>query len=145
MMMCPLLLLVLCLAASCDGTPSGPACVGGLSPSCSPLYDPPAFATIQDKILRPNCATGSATCHTADAARGGLVFDGSADLSYRLLLGQGGAGGRSRVVPGDPGCSLLMKRLKSTDPSYHMPPGPTSLLDGELCTIVQWISQGAKR
>jgi hypothetical protein len=73
---------------------------------------------------------------------GGLVFE-DADASYALLLGE--TDGKRRVVPGDPGCSLLLERLTSDDPNVHMPPGPTSILPGEQCDIVQWISAGAKR
>jgi hypothetical protein len=72
---------------------------------------------------------------------GGLVFE-NIDMSYALLLGQNG--GKARVIPGDPACSLVVEKLESTDPTFRMPPG-TPLLPGEQCTIVQWIAQGAKR
>jgi hypothetical protein len=107
-------------------------------PTCQPQYDPPTFGTIYDKILHPTCASGSGTCHTSDAAKGGLVYE-NPDDAYALLVD-----GR-RVIPSDPSCSLIMKRLTSTDPSYHMPPGSSSLTSGEQCTIVQWIAAGAKR
>jgi hypothetical protein len=112
--------------------------VQGLSPTCQAEYDPPTFSTIYDKILHPTCASGTGTCHTSDAAMGGLVFENPDDAYARLVDGR-------RVIAGDPGCSVLMKRLTSTDPDYHMPKGPTSLLPGEECTIVQWIAQGARR
>ncbi len=110
----------------------------GLSTSCQPQYDPPTFSTIHAKILAPTCATGVGTCHTADAAPAGLVLS-DADQSYKLLLD-----GR-RVLPGDPSCSLLVKRLSSSDPNYRMPRGPTPLSAGELCTITKWIAGGAQR
>jgi|GEM_PF-576535 len=119
-----------------------PPCVVGLTKACSATYDPPVYDTIFAKILRPTCATGGSSCHAAAGHQNGLVLE-DADASYALLLGQGGA--RARVTPGDPSCSLIMKRLTSTDPSYHMPPGTTSLSAGDQCTIVQWISAGAKR
>ena len=137
----PFALVVAAGADACSpssGAPADPPCVQGLTTSCAAQYDPPAFATIFDKILHPTCATGRGTCHTADTAPNGLVFE-TADDSYRLLLD-----GR-RVLPGDPSCSLLMKRLTSTDPSYHMPKGSLSLSPGEECTIVKWISAGAAR
>jgi hypothetical protein len=100
-----------------------------------------AYTTIFDKTFHPTCAAGKGTCHTADAAKGGLVFE-NADDAYALLLGT--KDGRKRVVPGDPACSLVMERLSSSDPSFHMPPG-ASLLPAETCAIAQWIAQGAKR
>lgn len=134
--------VALASCTSSSSTPAEPPCVQGLSASCQAQYDPPAYATIYAKILQPTCATGRGTCHTADAAKGGLSLD-DADRAYALLLGQNGA--KARVLPGDASCSLLMKRLTSTDPNFHMPPGSTSLTQGELCTITQWIAQGAKR
>lgn len=128
------------LAAACTSSSgaSDPPCVEGLTTSCKPQYDPPTFATIHDKILKPTCATGQGTCHTPDAAKNGLVLS-DADQSYSMLVD-----GR-RVIKGDPGCSLLMKRLESSDSSYRMPRGPTPLSAGELCTITQWIANGAAR
>jgi hypothetical protein len=127
---------------STAATPSDPPCVVGLKTDCLPQYDPPTYQTIFDKILRPTCASGVGTCHTSDGAKAGLVFE-NADPSYKLLLGT--EGGRARVIAGDPSCSVIMKRVASTDPSYHMPPGPSSILPGEACTIVKWIAEGAKR
>ncbi len=130
--------------ASCTShtDPAPLACVSGLSLACKPLYDPPVYQTIFDKTLHPTCATGTGTCHTSDAAMGGLVFQ-DADAAYALLLGT--TDGKKRVLPGDAACSLLMIRIDSTDPNVHMPRGPNSLLDAEKCAIAQWIAAGAKR
>ena len=95
------------------------------------------FDTIHEKILKPTCATGRGTCHTSDAAKGGLVLE-QPSPSYTALT-------NGRVVAGDVSCSLLMKRLGSTDPKVRMPPGSHSLTDGEICTISQWIAKGALR
>jgi hypothetical protein len=124
---------------ACGGPPA-PACVPNLSPSCQPLYDPPSFQALYDNILHPTCASGSMTCHTSDGAKAGLVFE-DRDMAYGLLLGT--IGGRARVRPGDPGCSLLMERLESPDPSFRMPPGSAPLSAPELCTFIQWIANGA--
>lgn len=130
----------------CGGqTPERPApelsCLPPLSGECSTLYDPPTFHVIFERILHPTCAQGLGTCHTADGGMGGLVFEVEADAYARLL---GDTGGRARVTPDEPQCSLLLQRLQSQDPGYRMPPGPTPLLDSELCTITQWILQGAE-
>jgi hypothetical protein len=127
-------------ACTSHSDPPPPACVGGLSLDCKPLYDP-TFQNLFDKTFHPTCAAGRGTCHTADAAKAGLVFE-NADDAYGLLLGT--KDGRKRVVPGDPSCSLLIERLASADPSFHMPPG-ASILPAEECAIVQWIQSGAKR
>ncbi len=130
-------------ALGCSGSGSSdPPCVPNLTPQCAATYAPPTYDTIFMNILQPNCATGTGTCHTPDFAAGGLVL-ADVDQAYAMLLGQNG--NRQRVIPGNPGCSLLMKHLESTDPNYHMPKGPNSLSPGDLCTIVQWISQGASR
>ena len=134
--------LVLC-GPALIGCGDSPAPEGGcvtLDAMCRPLYDPPTFPVIFERILHPTCAQGFGTCHTADARMAGLSFEDE-DEAYALLLGE--VGGRARVLPGDPECSLLMQRLASADPSFRMPPGPTPLLDSELCTISAWIRQGA--
>ena len=113
-----------------------------LPATCAATYDPPIYQTIYDSILHPTCASGTGTCHTADAAKGGLVFE-NADDAYGLLVGTGG--GKARVVPGDPACSEIVERLASTDPNFHMPPGPNSIPAGDQCTIIKWIQSGAKR
>jgi hypothetical protein len=133
------------VAMSCTSvspTHGEPPCVASLSTACAPLYDPPTYDVLYAKIFHPTCASGTGTCHTMDAAKAGLVFE-DADEAYAMLLGTNGA--HVRVLRGDAACSLLVKRLASKDPSYHMPPGPTSLTDAELCTVTKWIANGAPR
>ena len=139
------LVLALPVLASCStptDPPAGLTCIEGLSAECSPLYTPPDFTTLYTKILHPSCATGLGTCHTASASKGGLVFEDE-DQSHALLLGQ--VDGRKRVLPGNPGCSILMERLEVNDPILRMPPGPEPLSEGERCDFVQWIVNGAPR
>jgi hypothetical protein len=119
-----------------------PACVTDLPKTCSPLYDPPTFDTIYEKILHPTCAEGIATCHTTDGAKAGLVFE-NVDDAYALLLGK--RDGRARVIPNNPGCSLIVIRTQSSDPNFRMPPGDVPLPDAEFCDIRLWIEQGAPR
>jgi hypothetical protein len=127
---------------SSDAPTPEPPCVSGLTASCQAQYDPPTYDTIFTKILQPTCATGSGTCHTSDGAKAGLVFE-DPDAAYAALLGKNGA--RARVLPGDPSCSLIMKRLTSPDSNYRMPQGPTPLSDPEICTFTKWIFDGAPR
>jgi hypothetical protein len=135
-------LAAVALVGAC-GTSSGSptlACVANLSTACAPLYTPPTYPTIYAMTFQPTCATGIGTCHTADAAQGGLSF-ADEQQSYEQLLGMNGA--IVRVVAGDPACSLLMERLETTDPTFHMPKGPNSLPAAALCDVAQWIANGA--
>jgi hypothetical protein len=133
----------LVVLAGCSGKhDDAPACVANLPKTCMPLYDPPTYSTIFDKILNPTCAEGIATCHTSDGAKGGLVFE-NADDSYAMLLGQRGS--RAKVLPNDAACSLIMIKTESTDPTFRMPPGNMGLSMPELCDIQMWIEQGAQR
>lgn len=136
------MLLVAAACSSPSAAPADPPCVAGLTTACQPLYSPATYDVLFTKVLQPNCAVGTGTCHTSDAAQGGLVLQ-DIDAAYAMLLGKDGS--HPRVLPGDPGCSLLMKHLESTDPSYHMPKGPNSLSAPALCAITQWIAGGALR
>lgn len=129
-----------CVLLGCGDAPEADASCVTLDAGCRPLYDPPTFPVIFERILQPTCAQGLGTCHTADARMAGLAFDDE-DEARSLLLGE--SGGKPRVLGGNPECSLLMQRLTSTEPSFRMPPGPTPLLDSELCTIGAWIRAGA--
>jgi hypothetical protein len=134
--------LVLCgsILLGCGDSPEAAASCVTLDAECRPLYDPPTFPVIFERILHPTCAQGFGTCHTADARMAGLAFEDE-DEAHALLLGESGT--QARVLPANPECSLLMQRLASTDPSFRMPPGPTPLLDSELCAIGAWIRRGA--
>jgi hypothetical protein len=142
-------LAAISLLAGCSANGNGdadastdPPCVTGLSANCAATYSPPTFGTIFANIFQPNCAVGTGTCHTSDFAAGGIVF-ADAGAAYDTLLGV--EGGTPYVIPDNPGCSTLMKRLESSDPNYHMPRGTTFLSEGDLCTITQWIAGGAVR
>jgi hypothetical protein len=122
-----------------------PPCVSVPDAGCAASYDPPTFDAIFKNIFQPNCAVGTGTCHTADFVAGGISF-ADETTAYDLLLGAGGgASGTAYVLPKDPSCSTLMKRLESTDPNYHMPRGNNFLMESDLCTITQWIDEGAQR
>jgi hypothetical protein len=137
-------LLVGCaLAGACGGgddAPAGPpACVEGLKIDCGALlYSPPIYSTIYSGIIQTQCAIGS-SCHSKDAAMGGLAL-ANADDAYHTLLGE--KGGKKYVVPNDPTCSPLMVRLESNDKDFVMPQG-MQLTAEARCDFVQWIAQGA--
>lgn len=66
-----------------------------------------------------------------------------ADSAYKALLGQDGTS--RRVVPGDPGCSVLMQRIESDDPMQRMPLLDAKLPEGFRCAVRTWIELGATR
>jgi hypothetical protein len=139
----PLVALVLALLplAACGGGNDDPddKCLDTLQTTCTPTF-PPAWPAIYERILRPQCGVlnSGGTCHGAEGKQGGLNLV-DANTAYSELLGMTG---HARVIPNDPKCSILMKRLESTDPNYRMPRGGT-LDAGFRCVIQQWIAAGA--
>lgn len=130
--------LVPLAASGCGG--EGATCAD-VSTDCTPLYTPD-YAEIFDRTLRPTCGQAGSSCHAAEGAKGGLVFE-DPDVAYDQLLN--GSGGRpARVVPGDAACSPLVERIASTDPKRLMPPG-RPLSEEVRCSIVKWIEGGAAR
>ncbi|MBL4633867.1 MAG: hypothetical protein JKY56_08340 [Kofleriaceae bacterium] len=101
---------------------------------CNPLYQP-TFDEVFSRTLKPGCAIAG-SCHSGPQAQAGLRMD-EADEAYRLLVTQG------RLLPGDPSCSLLTRRLVGSGGGV-MPPG-AMLSDNERCAIEKWIADGAKR
>ena len=122
------------------GAGGSSSCVKDLSTTCSPLYDP-TFDNIYTRTLQPSCALSGASCHSAEGNQGGLAL-ADADSAYAALLGKDG--GSPRVVAGDPGCSLLIERLESTDADVVMPKGGR-LSEAERCVFVKWVAAGAAR
>lgn len=104
--------------------------------SCTPLYSP-TFDQVYNRTLKPSCAQAGGACHAPDGNAGGVTF-GDVEQSYQALV----AGGR--VTPGDPTCSVLSKRLHSTDATFQMPPGQRLSAEAR-CSIGQWIAAGAPR
>ncbi len=128
---------------SCSSSSSADACltaIPGDPTPCSPLY-PPTFDQIFSRTLQPTCAQPGAECHSSAGIMGGLYF-ATADSAYALLLGKDD--NPVRVIPRNAPCSTLVERLEASDPTQLMPPG-AKLSDAEICSIVEWIQQGAKR
>jgi len=113
-------------------------CVDNLDTQCAPLY-PPTFANVFANTLSPTCAQTGASCHAREGAQGGLVFEDATE-SYNLLLGL--ADGNARVIPHDPACSTLIKRIETTQRQRQLPPGQ-ALSPAERCALVRWVNEGA--
>lgn len=145
-------LVLFTVCGGCDPSPGDgpvelPACVDVDPAACTPLYAP-EFSNVMSETLAPRCGVAGGACHGQDGAEGAL--DGGlvlvdAEASHAILREGEGAGGEPFVRPGDAACSLLVVRLAVDDPDLRMPPGAAALEDTELCSIAQWIEQGAQR
>ena len=120
----------------------------------------PTFKSIDEKILKVTCGTGSDTCHSPAGAKDSGALDLQTN-AYQALLGAAGTGEPAinpegsaktmlRVKPGDADNSLffIKMKLKSlTDPTYGagMPfTQPGSVCPATLETLKTWIANGAK-
>jgi len=130
------LAMILLAAGGCgdDG------CLDEVVTDCDVLY-PPVYDQIFANTFQPTCGEAGTACHAPEGAHNGLVF-ADPDEAYGLLLGQEGA--PARVLPDQPECSLLRRRLESGDDDFVMPPG-MPLSEPERCTIRQWVAAGAPR
>lgn len=117
---------------------NGSACLAALELDCTPTY-PPTFDNIYNRLIDDTCAVSA--CHSPASNAGNLSF-GDADAAYATLLNERRE--EPLVIPGDPECSVLMKRLESTDRDFVMP-ARTPLQPNERCAIRQWVANGAER
>lgn len=139
--------LVITLVAACGddtgggaGMSGGGACLPALDLECTPAY-PPTFDQIHTRHIAMTCGAGGTLCHGPMGNKGNLVLDrDDADQAYEALLDPS----RGLVIPGDPECSTLIKRVESEDPSVVMPVG-MRLMPGQRCAIRKWVADGAKR
>jgi hypothetical protein len=93
---------------------------------------PPNWSYIYATIIQPSCATAS--CHSAIAARAGVVLEGRETALNTLLS-------RNFVIKNDPGQSELLFLLdpvavRRMPPDFPLPPADVAL-------IRQWITDGA--
>jgi hypothetical protein len=104
----------------------------------------PTFASIQSEIFSQRCAG----CHTdigRPAPMGLVLLEGRA---YGNLVGVAARGrsGETRVVPGDPENSYLVKKLEDRGgfSGQRMPFNGTPLTPGQILVIRRWIELGAQ-
>lgn len=120
------------------------------------VFDSEAGATVSfARDIRPMIkrsasdpdSKGCYPCHDGKAAKHVGVDLGGLDLSTLGKLREGGGtSGKNIVVPGDPGKSALVQKLKGTYPfGTRMPKsGPPFWGDGEIAIVEQWIAEGAQ-
>ena len=112
-------------------------------------WDDPMTGTLGDRAqayLRVNCGH----CHAAkgSASNSGLILDGSAKTEAALGIGKRPvAAGRASgdldfvIEPGRPERSILINRMKSTDPGIAMPEvGRASIHDEGVRLLEGWIA-----
>jgi hypothetical protein len=107
-----------------------------------PVAFGPVFSEIQNAVFTPTCAVSG--CHVGASAPQGLRLD--ATNSYALLVGVASNEdpGVLRVAPGDPGNSYLIHKLEGTaSAGARMPLNGTPLVQSDINTIRQWITDGA--
>lgn len=91
-------------------------------------------------------AKGCYPCHDGRAAKHVGVDLGGLDLSTLGKLREGGGTSGSKVVvPGDPGASAIVQKLRGSYPyGTRMPKsGPPFWSDYEIGLVEQWIAEGA--
>lgn len=107
--------------------------LGGAMIGCSP-EKPISFNEEIRPILNEHCVG----CH------GGVKQSGGFGLVFREnAIGVATSGARA-IVPGKPGQSELIRRLRHTDPELRMPFEGEPLDEEEITLIERWIDQGAK-
>ena len=144
------------------GADGGPAADGGADAGsyavCASGVQP-TFASLDAKVFKVSCGTGTTGCHSTV----GSVYSGGLDLqgdAFAALVGDGGvpanniAGsetGLLRVKPGSAAQSFLYLKLTTTRPDdarygSGMPFGtPGSVCPDTLQAVATWIDQGAPR
>jgi hypothetical protein len=134
-----------CLAtAGCDEKLSS---LAGPTPALQPT-----FASISREIFSSTDAAGRracVSCHTnvGRTPAGGLNL--LPDAAYRALVNVPSVTnpGGIRVIPGDPGNSILVRKLEGAPGTLgaRMPfGGPPFLTDGQIDIIRRWIENGAR-
>jgi len=91
--------------------------------------------------IRPLLTKNCTTCH------GGVKKAGDVSFLYRDDVLGNGKSGLPVVVPGDPGKSEMIRRLKSSDPDDRMPPPdhhPKPIPARDIALLEQWVAEGAE-
>jgi hypothetical protein len=138
-----LVIFTVLVCASCDESLSD---ITGPTPDLEPT-----FSSIQRTIFNSSDSSGRLACigcHTDQgrvAAGPGLVL--LEGRSYAQLVGVASVNrpGATRVIPGDPDNSYLVRKLEGRDINGERMPRGTGpfLTAGQMLVIRKWISDGA--
>lgn len=98
---------------------------------------------IQLGVFSGRCATSG--CHDSATAENGLVLEAGQSLANLIDVPVTQSPAESRVRPGDPDRSYLVKKLRGTNRiGGRMPLGGPFLSDEEIAGVVEWIEHGAR-
>ena len=115
--------------------------ISTLSGNSEQEYDLPEQVDFNYHI-RPILSQNCFMCHGPDSStrKANLRLDNFEGATAHLE--RGGAA----IVPGNIGKSLLVDRISSEDPEFHMPPpeAKKTLSGREVALMKRWIDQGAK-
>ena len=110
------------------------ALCGAVAARVAPAAEtPPDFVREVMPIFSASCIR----CHGPGESKALLRLDREA------LFREGGDSGEV-VVPGDPGASLLYKKVTSADPKHRMPQEAPALEPAQVETLRRWIAAGAR-
>ena len=112
-----------------------PTCIT-LTPACRPLYSP-TFENVYNNTIAKKCGGDSASCHSLEGMRGGLVLTDRTTAFTALTSGDTG-----RAVASDAACSGVIVRISSAGHAWSMPP-EAPLGEAERCALEQWVQNGA--
>jgi len=140
------LALAACGAGSGEGLdPNGQPLSGGsgggnLAPPVPGLA--PTLASIQANVFSVNCAVPG--CHGGAGAQQGLRLDPGFSAGSLINVASSQDATLVRVIPGNPGGSLLIQKLEGTQTvGFQMPAGGPYLPQSTIDVIRQWIQDGA--
>jgi uncharacterized protein YoaH (UPF0181 family) len=88
--------------------------------------------------IRPIINKKCITCH------GGVKQSGGFSLLFPSDALMPNESGKPAIVPGEPGKSELISRIKHHDPEFRMPLEKESLSEEEIELLTEWIEQGAE-
>lgn len=100
------------------------------------------LSQLQSEVFTPRCSF----CHTGGAGSlpGSMNLTAGNAYSNLVNVGSRQSSGATRVVPGDPGASYLIRKLEGTNiVGSRMPLGGSSLDAATIARIKSWITSGA--
>ena len=134
---------VLALAACGGGSGEGLDANGrplAAGPGAAALV--PTLASIQDKVLSPNCAFSG--CHGGGTVQQGLRLDPGFSATNLINVASPRDANLIRVVPGNPNTSFVIQKLEGTQTlGDRMPQFGPYLSQPTIDVIRQWIQLGA--
>src|SRR5689334_20330321 len=107
------------------------------------LFGAPSFAAVDfNRDIRPILSDRCYTCHGPDQSKRMSPLRLDSEAGARTPLRTGAA-----IVPGKPDESILIQRVRATDPARRMPPqsmGHAPLTAAQIEKLEQWIREGAR-